>query len=293
MTHSNHTGQHSLLSVDPALHMDQFAACAQTTLTTLIYRLDSTAQLARSRVLKWGCPVPAFGDLGGAHVATLGLNPSNREFVDNAGRELEGPSRRFPTLRSLQLRSWSDVSAHHLSLILESCLHYFHRNPYDAWFRKLDFVLSGINASYYGGASQACHLDLIPYATTRKWTELATHQRRTLLSVCSDTLALLLRDSPIRVLILNGRSVINHFNDLITPPLDASEIPSWALARGSGLHVKGIAYRGVVSTMTGVPLGRDVLVLGFNHNLQSSFGVSREVIRAIRDWIGEAAKDAA
>ena len=65
MTHSNHTGQHSLLSVDPALHMDQFAACAQTTLTTLIYRLDSTAQLARSRVLKWGCPVSAFGDLGG------------------------------------------------------------------------------------------------------------------------------------------------------------------------------------------------------------------------------------
>ena len=35
MTHSDHTGQLSLIRDDPSIHIDQFAACAQTTLTTL------------------------------------------------------------------------------------------------------------------------------------------------------------------------------------------------------------------------------------------------------------------
>src|SRR2546422_2502451 len=61
----------------------------QTILTTLIDRLDSTAIVATD-VIRWGCPVPAFGDLTCSQVATLGLNPSNREFVDDFGQELEG-----------------------------------------------------------------------------------------------------------------------------------------------------------------------------------------------------------
>src|SRR3712207_6258313 len=84
-----------------------------TTLTTLIDRLDSSAILG-TNVIGWGCPVPSFGDLSSSKVATLGLNPSNREFVDEAGNELEGPSRRFHTLTSLGLRSWSEVDARHL-----------------------------------------------------------------------------------------------------------------------------------------------------------------------------------
>lgn len=30
---------------------------------------------------------------------------------------------------------------------------------------------------------------------------------------------------------------------------------------------------------------RDILVLGYSHNIQSSFGVTTEVIGAIRDWV--------
>ena len=39
--------------------------------------------------------------------------------------------------------------------------------------------------------------------------------------------------------------------------------------------------------MSGIVLGRKILVLGFNHNIQSSFGVTTKVIQEIRSWIAE------
>ena len=255
-----------------------------TTLATLIDRLDSTA-VSNTNVIHWGCPVPSFGDLSKSRVATLGLNPSNREFMDESGRELDGAVRRFPTLRSLGIGSWSNVNASHLRLIIGSCRDYFRGNPYDRWFRRLDGVLSGTNASYYNGSRSACHLDLIPYATEQKWAELAPQQRTCLLGVAGDTLGLLLRNSPVRLLILNGRSVVEQFQDIAAVRLDSEEQPTWLLPRQSGAGVMGIAYKGLVDTLSGVALEKPVQVLGFNHNLQSSFGVTNEVIYAIRDWI--------
>lgn len=262
-----------------------------TTLTTLIDRLDSGA-VSGAGVISWGCPVPSFGDLSRSTVATLGLNPSNREFVDESGNELDGLARRFPTLKSLGLASWCDVDATHLGSILESCRDYFLGNPYDRWFRRLDGVLTGTKASYYDVSRAACHLDLIPYATARKWTELTQRQRLSLLDIAGDTLGLLLRNSPVRILILNGRSVVEQFQDIAGVSLESEEIPAWSLPRQSGSGVKGIGYRGTVDTISGLPLGHSLRVLGFNHNLQSSFGVTTNVIHAIRDWIEHSSEEA-
>lgn len=261
-----------------------------STLTTLVDRLDSSA-VSGTNVIRWGCPVPSFGDLSNSQVATLGINPSNREFMDELGNELQGASRRFHTLRSLGLKSWSEADARHLHLIMESCRTYFLGNPYNRWFKILDQVIMGAKASYYGGLSGACHLDLIPYATASKWTELSTHQRLSLLTVAGDTLGLLLRDSPIRLLILNGRSVVEKFQNIADCYLESQEMPAWSLPRQSKLDVAGIAYNGVVDTISGIELGHKLLVLGFNHNLQSSFGVTTEVIQAIRVWIARASRE--
>jgi hypothetical protein len=262
-----------------------------STLTTLIDRLDSSAVLG-TNVIKWGCPVPSFGDLSRSKVATLGLNPSNREFVDEAGNELEGPSRRFHTLTSLGLGSWSEVDARHLSMILTSCREYFIGNPYDRWFKTLDYVISGTNASYYGASKNACHLDLIPYATVCKWTELSAKQRSSLLAASGDTLGLLLRESPVKILILNGRSVVEQFQGIAGVRLEKQEMPAWSLPRQSTPDVAGVAYRGIVDTVSGIALGHQLLVLGYNHNLQSSFGVTTKVIRAICAWIAQASEEA-
>jgi len=255
-----------------------------TTLTTLINLLDS-GPMSNAGVISWGSPVPSFGDFSASKVATLGLNPSNREFVDEAGNELTGKFRRFHTLNSLGLESWSDVDARHLQLIWDSCQHYFWINPYDRWFRVLDLVISGVNATYYGKSATACHLDLIPYATSQKWTELSKKQRSTLLSMVGNTLGQIVRESPIKLIILNGKSVVEMFQDISGVHLEKQKMPSWSLPRRSTLNVVGVAYHGITNTLSGIPLGRDLLVLGFNHNLQSSFGVTSKVLREIRHWI--------
>lgn len=259
-----------------------------TTLTTLIDRLDRGA--VAEDVLPWGCPVPAFGDLSISRIATLGINPSNREFVDASGGELDGAARRFPTLKSLGLASWSHTDATHLESIMDSCRSYFFRNPYNSWFQRLDYIIADSGASYYHAASAACHLDLIPYATARKWTELPHRQRSTLLAAAGDTLGLLLHQSRVRLLVLNGRSVVEGFQELAGVRLDAEEISAWNLSRNSTDDVKGIAYSGTINGLSGIHFGRSIKVLGFNHNLQSSFGVTKEVMTSIRDWVTNATK---
>src|SRR5580700_4684530 len=96
---------------------------------TLLYLLEKLLRLAPlgKCVIQWGSPIPSFGDLSTATIATVGLNPSNREFVDHRGNELEAARRRFHTLRSLGLSCWSQAQAEHLELIAESCRGYFLR----------------------------------------------------------------------------------------------------------------------------------------------------------------------
>lgn len=255
-------------------------------LTTLVDRLDSDS-VDRDSVITWGAPVPSFGDITRAHLATVGLNPSSREFVDPHGRELMGHRRRFHTLRSLNLNSWLDVDARHLESILDTCCKYFHTNPYDRWFRRLDGIISKTPVSLYPPIESACHLDLIPYATKVKWTELSSHDRQLLLMTAGDTLGRLLRDSPVRMLVLNGSSVVQHFERIGEVRLKRDFMPSWMLPRRRGNGVPGVAYEGTVSQIGGVMLGRTLVVLGYNHNPQSSFGVTNAVLRRIREWIAQ------
>lgn len=260
------------------------------TLSILIERMGMPT-VADSGIIPWACPVPTFGGLGASPVATLGLNPSNREFVDPLGNELEGNHRRFHTLGSLGLSRWSEAGMRHLKSILDLCENYFLRNPYDQWFKRLDYLISGTRFSYYTPMMPACHLDLIPYATACKWTQLNLAQRLSLLDGTADTLGLLLRDSSIQLLILNGSTVARTFEEISDVAFTAREMPGWSLPRRSGEGVAGLSYKGVVRSVGGVATGRDILVLGYNHNIQSSFGVTRKVQYEIKKWITrEAAK---
>lgn len=261
-----------------------------TILISLIDRLDN-GSVDGTTAIRWATPVPAFGDPSTSHIASLGLNPSNREFLDEFGHELRGEFCRFHTLDSLGLESWDQVDTRHLRLIANSCCHYFRHNPYDRWFKKLEYLVSAVDGSYYGSRASACHLDLVPYATDRKWIDLTSVQRSALLQVSGNTLGLLLRASPIRLLILNGASVVREFQRLVGTELDRDEVDSWSLPRKSGSDVKGVSYSGTVSAINNVELHRSLLVLGFNHNLQSSYGVSKQVIQSIHRWLSEHARE--
>ncbi|RKH73136.1 hypothetical protein D7X99_41475 [Corallococcus sp. AB032C] len=252
--------------------------------------LSAELRVARVPVIPWGCPIPCFGDISAARVATLGLNPSNREFVDGEGVELDGPSRRFHTLCSLNIPDWSSVDSQHVQLIWESCRDYFDGNPYDGWFRQLDQLIGETEASYYGGLRTACHLDLVPYATACKWTGLTSQQRSTLLALAGGSLGLLLRESSIQLMVLNGRTVVENFEKVSGVQLERRLMSGWELPRRARSSVSGYAHVGVVRSVSGVDLRRDLVVLGYNHNIQSSFGVTREVRDSIRSWIGRAAQ---
>lgn len=252
-----------------------------STMTTLIDRLENGEM---SHVLDWGCPVPFFGDYSSASVATVGINPSNREFVNVSGVELADSERRLPTLNSLGRSSWAEVSGAQLVEIVNACRLYFMANPYDRWFQVLERLLSG-TATFYGKNPSACHLDLIPYATEDKWGSLPPKDQRALLDGSQDALGKILRDSGIRTLILNGASVVREFDRLLDRPLTADAMEGWALPRSSGPNIPGYAYTGTIDELGGVELPEKVRVLGYNHNLQSSFGVTAEVVRNISLWL--------
>ena len=68
--------------------------------------------------------------------------------------------------------------------------------------------------------------------------------------------------------------------------LEYKEMPAWSLPRQSR-EVAGIAYWGVIDALLDMHLDHEILVLGFNHNLQSSFGVTKEVVNAIGSWVAQ------
>ena len=259
---------------------------AYSAMTTFIRQLDS-GHLSDCHVLEWGCPVPFFGDVSTARVATVGINPSNREFVDSSGFELQGDAQRLPTLSSLDADSWSQVDAVGVRTIVGACRDYFLGNPYDRWFGVLERVLGRIPSSFYGQDSSACHFDLVPFATAKKWGELQSLDRDVLLEASAASFGGLLADSPVSLLLLNGRSVVNEFQSMADVSLEETLMPSWDLPRSNSANVPGIAYSGWVSTIGGTDLRGPVRVLGYNHNLQSSFGVTSRVVHEIAGWLSE------
>ena len=243
------------------------------------------AELDGSPVLPWSCPVPFFGSLHSARIATVGINPSNREFVDELGAPLDSAARRLPTIESLGLRTWGGATHAHLRTIVDECATYFDRKPYDQWFRVLDRVLAGTGQSFYDIDRPLCHVDLVPYTTSLKWGSLEARHRADLIHKSRDLLGLYLQDSAIRLLVLNGQSVVRQFQLLLGITLSAEVMTEWRLPRSRGDGVPGIAYRGEISSWSGIDLGRSISVVGYNHNLQSSYGVTNAVIDGIGGWL--------
>ncbi len=244
-----------------------------------------------SSLLNWSSPVPYFGRLSDSRVATVGLNPSVSEFLDRQGNELDGEARRLPTLHSLGLSDWGSADYSHISEMLIACEHYFAVNPYGRWFDVLDRVLQPSGYSYYSLESPAVHLDLVPFATDPKWNALTSAERAGLLASGSRFLADSIAASAVDLVILNGRSVVIHFESMLdSHSLVANPMSAWDLPRPDGRSVPGIAFEGVIDRLGGVDIGRQVRVLGFNHNLQSSFGVSARVVREIGKWISASSR---
>lgn len=244
-----------------------------------------------TNIIPWSTPVISFGNIRESQIATLGINPSNREFVDLDGKELINIERRFHTLGSLGITNWTDVRSKHLEQINNYCEDYFIRNPYDGWFKRLDYLISGTSKSYYFPSQEACHLDLVPWATSSKWSELKLRQQKILLDTSIDFLGSIIKKSKIKVIVLNGQTVVSNFEKVSEIRFEKSEMNDWALKRKTSIDVKGYGYKGFIENIGGIYLNKKILVLGYNHNIQSSFGVTNKVQNSIRNWISDNLKE--
>lgn len=245
----------------------------------------------RLGAIPWASPVVAFGNPAVSKIATLGLNPSNLEFMDSRGNQLLAPANRLESLATLKIRGWGELARQGVRQVWQACEEYFYRNPYNQWFGRLEKLLVETGSSYYTRIGDtACHLDLVPFATATKWSELSGTQRSRLIELGAPSLVRVLLASNIRVLILNGATVVREFGQLLGKQvLRPCPMPSWALQRG---RVLGIAYIGQVSRLGGVDLDRELVVLGYNHNIQSSYGMTTDVVCNMASWVGRTSLEA-
>lgn len=274
-----------------ALNNTESISDAQLVILQKMINLISEKLLSTLDVINWAAPIPYFGDPCKATIATVGLNPSDREFVSAEGIELEESARRFHTLASLDLNNWNELTHVQLESIHTSCTEYFSRNPYDAWFKPLDLLLRGTNDSFYSPLFHACHLDLIPYATGVKWAFLKTWQRESLLTISASFLGQVLKYSPIKILVLNGKTVVENFQRASSVSFRKEPMEAWCLPRKNGNHISGFSYEGTISQIADIEIGRDVYILGYNHNIQSSYGVTSSVRASIQEWISQKTKE--
>ncbi|MDX1944236.1 MAG: hypothetical protein SFU86_02435, partial [Pirellulaceae bacterium] len=137
------------------------------------------------------------------------------------------------------------------------------------WFRP---ILKACGASFDDGS--ACHLDLVQWATAPTWGKLRpASTRKQLLAEDAAFLAEQLKNERLRLLLVNGMSVIRELRRTLAPNLDELE-PIIGYA-----HVDTRLFTGNVFDR--------VRVIGWSTNLQSSFGVTTELREELAKRVGE------
>jgi hypothetical protein len=139
-------------------------------------------------------------------------------------------------------------------------------------FDQLEKILAACGGSYYDGT--ACHLDIVQWATDPSWGKLPKTVRQRLVTEDHGFLLNQFQDSAtIQTALLNGRSVIEHFSESLRVELREEDPLAGYAKHNTRLFV-------------GKLLGR-VLVIGWSTNLQSSFGVSNELRRALASKVAD------
>jgi hypothetical protein len=235
-------------------------------LIDMVRRAPPVAQVVASST-----PVVAFGDPFVATVATLGINPSRREFVEKETL-LDGASRRLATLGSLGADSCASLTDQHVREVIDDCARYFDadRNPYGQWFNPLDkLIRSGTGASYYDRS--ACHLDLVQWATDPVWGGLEERARQELLADGLPHLRALLNFGTTELVLLNGRQVLTQ----------VEQVGLVDLARCGTMPLGNRTCSLYLGESDGVRY------VGWSTNLQSSFGVSNEFKERLGGWVAD------
>jgi hypothetical protein len=158
-------------------------------------------------------PVLFFGNALHAQLLTVGLNPSDQEYVDARGVELNGMYRRFQTLSSLGATSRDRLTDSQCDQAIEMMTKYFGPGrPVFGWFRPLARVVGAMGLSFQDGT--AAHIDLIQEATSPVWAGLSKQDQAILLAADAEFLSWQISAFPAGTLACNGATVLQSVCDL-------------------------------------------------------------------------------
>lgn len=150
-----------------------------------------------------------FGDLFKAEVASVGLNPSDREYLATDGSMLGWPVQRFATMRSLGAADRPALSDEQCAEAVEWMRNYYEPGkPVYSWFNSLSRVIEGFGVSFK--ERSAAHLDLIQESTRPVWSDLNAVERNRLLEQDLPFLGWQLRAFPLRAVICTGKTVSEY-----------------------------------------------------------------------------------
>jgi hypothetical protein len=223
-------------------------------------------------VIHGSTPVVSFGHPLRAKVATLGINPSTREFLAADGSLLTGGRRRLATLASLGVENYESIDTALAAEIVEDCATYFDREPY-GWFDALDRILCDSLAVSYFKAT-ACHLDLVQWATDQVWGRLNDQVRGSLLADDRSFLIRQLQNEQYRVILVNGRTAMDW--------VQRAGLVKWR-------EIRRLA--GPPPTVVYLSSGQSATFIGWSCNLQSQPGAKRHS-RALTELVSEYASAA-
>jgi hypothetical protein len=216
-------------------------------------------------------PVIAFGEVRKSEIATLGINPSRREFLDINGELLRGPAQRLADLPTLGADDCAALSDTQVKTVLNYCSNYFRGSSYQ-WFDSLErFILAPLGVSYFDGS--ACHLDLIQWATDPVWGKISSEDvKRQLMDEGITHFQEQLKTENLKSVIVLGRVVWNQ--------LLRYDICSIEYEREIFLGKK----RSIRCTLRcGQGTGRKFV--GWTSNLQTQRGITNDDRRILGEWL--------
>jgi hypothetical protein len=155
-------------------------------------------------------PVLFFGDLFAAEVASVGLNPSDHEYLTKGGAPLTGAAQRFANLASLEAADRAQLTETQCDEAIDWMRAYYDEGKpvYGSWFNSLSRVVEGFGASFPGRS--AAHLDLVQESTSPVWSELPAGEKDSLLREDLPFLEWEIRAYPITAVICTGKTVSVH-----------------------------------------------------------------------------------
>lgn len=198
-------------------------------------------------IVSGSTPITSFGNPSKSKIATLGINPSSKEFTTgskNIKRLLPVKKKRLIDYESLEKKFGTYLTNDEAKKVVIGCHNYFENNNwYQTWFKPMeDYVLSQFGASYFSNSKvRACHLDIIQWATDPVWgqmTDLNTKQK--LLEQDRKFLEKQLTSFDFDYILLNGAQAINGANNTGVVETKVFYVGSYGSGKNSYKLVEGV-----------------------------------------------------